>query len=526
MLFYNGRILTMDRNQPQADYVEIQGNLITRVGRGELPQNAEEKIDLEGRTLLPGLFDTHLHMGNYGSVLKSVPLRGCNSVAELAERIKKRVDQVSPDQWIFGQGWDENRYGGQLPTRDDLDQVAPANPVFIIRVCGHLIVVNSRALQVLGLDDSIVAPEGGAIDRTPEGRMTGVFRETAMDLVFGQMPHRGMDELEENLRVAGESVLSLGITTVHTDDLGGVEDLSVFIEMYRKLWRAGQLPRTHLHIHFEELEQAKALGLKTGISRDGITIGAVKIFADGSLGARTAAMLEDYSDAPGERGILIYSDAELYRMVKAAHSADFSLAIHGIGDAATSQAVRIMARVQEEEPKPYLRHRMVHAQILTEEVIALMAQYNIIAEIQPVFINTDLHWAARRVGERMKTSYNWQTLLQKGIHLTGSSDCPVEPVNPFYGIYAATTRRDLEGQPNEGWYPEEALTREQAFDLFTGGGAYTGHEEAVAGSLTEGKRADLILIDRSIDQIPLEEIKDVNVLMTIMDGRIVYQKTK
>lgn len=526
MLFYNGRILTLDKEAPLADYLEIQGNTITRVGCGELPKDAcvGEMIDLAGRTLLPGLFDTHLHLANYGSVLHSVSLRGCNSVVELAERIGERVKEESKGQWIFGKGWDENRYGGQLPTRDDLDQVAPENPVLISRVCGHLLVVNSLALQMLGLHDQIEAPEGGAVDRDANGRLTGVFRELAMDLVYENLPHRGMDEVEENLRMAGESILSLGITTVHTDDLGGVENLEEFIAMYRQLWRMGKLPRTHLHIHFEGLEQAKALGLKTGVSQDGITIGAMKIFADGSLGARTAAMVEDYSDRPGERGILVYSDEELYRMAKAAHSADFAIAIHGIGDAATAQAVRIMARVQAEEPKPELRHRLVHAQILNDAIMEQMVTYNIIGEIQPIFINTDLHWAESRVGSRMRTSYNWQTMLQKGIHLTGSSDCPVESANPFFGIYAAVTRRDLEGQPEAGWYPAEGLTFEQAMDLFTRGGAYMGHEEEVAGSLTVGKRADLTIIDRPIDQIRPEEIKDVHVCMTVMDGKIVYTK--
>lgn len=526
MLFYNGRILTMDETVPAADYLEIRGNTITAVGEGELPPGigAGEVIDLAGRTLLPGLFDTHLHLGNYGNVLQSVNLRGSGSIAELAERVGQRAQREEKGQWIFGRGWDENRYGGKFPTRDDLDQVAPENPVVLSRVCGHLIAVNSLALQMLGIDDSVAAPGGGAVDRDAGGRLTGIFRETAMKLVFDRLPHRGMDEIEENLRRAGESLLSLGITTVHTDDLGGVDHLAEWFALYRKLWRAGKLPRTHLHIHFEELEQAKALGFKTGLTRDGVTVGAVKIFADGSLGARTAAMTDDYTDAPGERGILVYRDAELYQMVKTAHAADFAVAIHGIGDAAAMQAVRAITRVQEEDPRPYLRHRLIHAQILNDEIMDLMVKSHIIGEIQPIFIQTDLHWAAQRVGERMKTSYNWQSMLQRGIHLTGSSDCPVEPANPFYGIYAAIARRDLEGRPEQGWYPEEGLTYEQAMRLFTIGGAYTGHEEDAAGTLTVGKRADLIIVDRPIGRIPPEELKNAGVVMTVMDGRIVYAR--
>lgn len=343
-----------------------------------------------------------------------------------------------------------------------------------------------------------------------------------MDLVADRLPHRSMEEIEKALATAGESLLAQGLTTVHADDLSGVGDIAPRFELYRKLFRAGKLPKVHLHIRSEHLAQARELGIKTGDCQDGITVGAVKIFTDGSLGARTAAMLEDYSDCPGEKGILIFSDEELYKQVKAAHSADFNVAIHAIGDAATAQVMRIISRVQTEDPRPYLRHRMIHAQILNPAIIEEMARYQVIAEIQPIFINTDLQWAEKRVCERIRSSYNWRTLLEKGIKLTGSSDCPVEPVNPLFGIYSAITRKDLAGRPESGWYLEEGLSKEQALELYTLGGAYTGGEEQVTGSLSQGKVADLVLLDRPIDQVPADQIKDIRVLMTILDGKIVY----
>lgn len=524
MFFQNGRILTMDREQPEANFVEIIGNQIAQIDFEGKEINADDVIDLTGKTLLPGLIDTHLHLLNYGLVLKAVKLRGCNSIAELLERIQERVAKEAEGTWIFGRGWDENRYDGLLPNRKDLDQIAPNHPLILSRVCGHLIVVNSKTLEVLGINENTIIPEGGVADRDQNGKLTGVFREMAMEMIFAQLPKRSMEEIEEALKAAGQAVLAVGITTVHTDDLGGMEDLKLMIELYQKLWKERMIPRSHLHIHHEHIPQARELGLKTGDVQDGITIGSVKIFADGSLGARTAAMLDDYSDAPGYKGILVYSDEELYQMVKDAQDADFAVAIHGIGDAAIDQGLRIISRVQDENPKTYLRHRIVHAQILNEELMDKMVQYNVIGEIQPVFITTDLHWAESRVGERIQTSYNWQTMLKKGIHLTGSSDCPVEAVNPMYGIYCAVTRKDLEGCPVDGWYPEEGLTLEQALHLFTIGGAYTGGNEQGLGTIEIGKIADLVILDRPIDQISPVELKEIQVEMTIIDGRVVYHR--
>ncbi len=522
MLFYNGRILTMNLVSPEADYLETDGERISQVGVGMVSSN--DGINLQGKTLLPGLIDSHMHLLNYGMVLQAVNLRDCNSIEELVNRISERVEMEKEGNWIFGRGWDENRYAGRLPSRDDLDQVSTKNPVVLSRVCGHLVILNSMALQLLGIDETTPDLEGGVIDQDVNGRLTGVFREKEIDYVFECLPKKSFNEIEEALVRAGKSVLSYGITTIHTDDLDGFQDLEPILELYQKLFREHKIPRVHLHLHNHHLKQAKALGLKTGVEIDGITIGAVKIFADGSLGARTAALLEDYSDLKGEKGILIYSDNELYQLIKEAHSADFAVAIHGIGDAACSQAVRMIGRVQDENHKPYLRHRLTHAQILNEEILADMVRYRITGEIQPIFINTDLHWAESRMGERIQTAYNWQTMWQKGIHLSGSSDSPVEPVNPLLGIYAATTRKDLVGNPKGGWYPKEALILDQALQLFTICGAYTGSEEEDRGSLVTGKYADLVVLDRPIDQISLDEIKDVKVEMTIIDGKIVYQK--
>lgn len=521
MLFTGGRILTMNPEQQVVDYLEVLDQRISSLGRADAHRGG---IDLSGKTLLPGFIDTHMHLLNYGSVLKAVNLGGCKSIAELLQRIKIRVEKVAPEMLIFGQGWDENLYGGLLPSRADLDKVAPDNPLILSRVCGHLIVVNSKALKTFNISDNIQTPEGGAIDRDKSGQLTGVFREKALDLIFDKIPARSMTEIEELLIAAGSSVLAHGITTIHTDDLAEFDDLLPVVQLYQKLFSRGQIPKTHLHIKSHHLEQAQALGYKTGVKIGGITIGAVKLFADGSLGARTAALSEGYSDLPTEKGILCYSDEELYQLVKEAHQADFAVAIHGIGDAATSQALRIIGQVQTENPKPDLRHRLIHAQILNQEVMAEMYKYGVIAEIQPIFINTDLHWAEKRVGQRIQTSYNWQTLWQKGIRLSGSSDCPVEPVNPLWGIYSAVTRKDLAGCPDQGWYRKEALNLEQALQLFTTCGAYTGYEEAENGMLALHRQADLVVLDRPIDLIDLDEIKDVQVEMTIINGQIVYQK--
>lgn len=521
MLFTGGRILTMNPEQRSVNYLETAGQKISRLGIGDF---AQQGIDLTGKTLLPGFIDTHMHLLNYGSVLKAVNLAGCNSIDELLQRIKAQVNKVAENTLIFGRGWDENRYDGVLPTRTDLDQVAPNNPLILSRVCGHLIVVNSKALEIFGIAADIQTPEGGAIDRDKSGQLTGVFRENALKLIFDRLPARSMAEIEELLITAGRAVLAQGITTIHTDDLAEFTELEPLIQLYADLYAARKIPKTHLHIKIHHLREAQALGYKTGFKLGGITIGAVKLFADGSLGARTAALCEDYSDLPGEKGILCYTDEELYRLIKEVHQADFAVAIHGIGDAAISQALRIIGRVQSESPKPDLRHRLIHAQILNQSIMDQMNKYGVLLEIQPIFINTDLHWAEKRVGQRIKTSYNWQTLWQRGIRLSGSSDCPVESVNPLWGIYSAVARKDLTGYPVGGWYPLEALSLEQALQLFTICGAYTGYEEAEKGILAVQRVADLVVLDRPIDHIDVAELKDVEVEMTIIDGQLVYQK--
>ena len=380
-------------------------------------------------------------------------------------------------------------------------------------------------MEELGINDDIPIPEGGAADKDDSGRLTGIFREKAMDLIFDNMPKRSLDQVEEALIAAGKDLLSKGITAVHSDDLAEFDQIEPVLNLYQRLYSEGKLPRVHLHIHHKHLAEARKLDLETGVRLgDGITIAGVKIFADGSLGARTAALKDDYSDAPGEKGILIYTDQELYQMAKDAQTAGFALAIHAIGDRTAEQALKIIKRVEDENPEPHLRHRLIHAQILNDQIMEQMVEYNVIAEIQPIFLNTDHNWAGERLGERIKTCYNWQTMWQKGIRLSGSSDCPVEPVNPLWGIYCSVTRKDLEGEPEGGWYSKEALTLKQALHLFTTCAAYTGGEEDIAGSLEEGRRADLVILDRPIDEIPLDEIKDLEVIMTILDGKIVYQK--
>jgi len=525
-IFTNCKILTMNVAQPEATALVVDGNKILYVGNNEealkFKQVDSEVIDGNGCSLLPGFNDSHMHLLGLGVSMNSVDCRGLANIHGLMQRVEGKVKATAPGSFITGRGWDQNKWtDGRYPSRYDLDAVAPNHPVVLTRACGHVLVANSLAMQLAGVDVNTMDMEGGSLDRDEQGEPTGIFRERAMDLVRKVIPPSNEQDIRDALKVASQHAVSRGLTTVQTHDGNGAGWEKV-IAAYHEL----ALPvRANVQFGFnmEQVnEYASKLHAAGAVSPHLVGVKTVKVMADGSLGARTAALSEPYSDAPQEKGLSYYEQGALNDLISAAHQAGFQVAIHAIGDYTAEQAITAIELAQGCDTSR--RHRIVHCQILRRDLVERMAKANIVAEIQPVFLITDLHWTESRVGkERLEFSYAWKSLLEYGVNCSGGSDCPVEVLDPLLGICAAVTRSDVNNWPVEGWLPKQKLSVQEAVALFTVGSAYAEHMEHAKGILKPGYLADLILLSDDIEAIKPCAIKDLAVNLTMVDGKVVHR---
>ncbi|MGE5560012.1 MAG: amidohydrolase [Chloroflexota bacterium] len=488
---------------------------------------AAEVVDLDGQTAIPGLTDSHMHLLNYGLNLERVILNQVRSLGELTELVRARAATLHPGDWVVGRGWDQDRLAEhRYPTVADLDRVAPDNPVVLVRACGHLSVCNSLALRLAGVSRDTPDPDGGRIDRDEAGNPTGILREGAMGLVGRHIPTPDFAALKRALQAAMQRALAAGLTMVHTDDVGTAGGLEPAMALYDQTARAGDPPfRAQLEVSAKYVDDLIGRGLRTGDGDEWFRIGPLKLFADGSLGGGTAALSQPYADAPDSCGIPILTPEAMDAIVAKAHDNGLQVAIHAIGDRAAEIALNAIAKAQAGGPRTDLRHRIVHCQILRPDLIARFVRENVCADIQPKFITTDLHWAERRLGrDRLRWSYAWRDLLEAGVRCAGGSDAPVEPLEPFLGIYASVTRCDLDGQPAGGWLPEQRLTVEEALRLFTTGGAYVGHDERTRGMVAPGCQADLAVLSANPLRIDPFALKDIRVMMTVVGGRVAFRR--
>jgi len=529
-IFTNGDLRTSGNDLITGGSIGSLGGRIICIGDYEECLNAfprgvkPETRDLGGKTVMPGFIDSHIHLLGFGLNLEQLSLVDVASVEELKEKVRERALETEEGGWIIGRGWDQDQFAEKrYPTRYDLDEVAGSRPVYLVRTCGHIAVASSKALEIAGITKDVEDPTGGAIDRDSRGEPTGVFRESALGLVQSCIPKADVEATETALAKGIQYVFSKGITSVHTNDgQGGFWET---IDLYRRVQGKGFPLRVYWDIPSEFFEDLSNSELRTKDGHDYFRIGAVKLFADGSLGGRTAALEFPYSDDPGNHGILVVSEEELMEAVYKAHIHGMQVAIHAIGDRAVRVSLDAIEYAQNRFPVYDLRHRIVHAQILSPELIARMKSLRVVADIQPKFISTDMRWAVDRVGtERMKWSYAWRTMLEEGIPLAGGSDCPVEPPDPLYGIYCAVTRKDMNGNPSSGFYPEQKMTVDEAVHLFTTGAAYAGHEENKKGRLSPGYLCDFVVLSDDIYCVDPEEIKDLEVLLTVVGGQVVYEK--
>ncbi len=524
----NGRIYTVDPLFSVCEGVAIKDGRILWVGSDEQVKkyvgDGTAVHDLKGQTVVPGLVESHLHFLPLGERLMQVDCFQ-KTKEEILGEVKRRYETIRPGEWILGRGWNELAWAdGALPDRQDLDRVAPDVPVCLVRACGHTSWVNGRALEIAGIARDSADPAGGEIHRNASGEPSGILTDTAAHPVRRRIPESGDEGRKEAYLAAQKELFSFGFTSIHDMAANIGYDYGT-IALLKRLYGENLLKiGVCAYVAAPDAQAAYDVGPESGLFANRLSVRGIKFFADGSLGARSAWLREDYDDRPGHAGNARYGDEELYRMVLEARRNGFQAATHAIGDAANRQVLDVYERVLREIPEQKdHRFRIEHAQILDPEDFARFGGLGVIPSMQFVHCTSDKNMTEDRIGERrLKGAFPWRTLIDMGSCIPGGSDGPVEPVNPFHGMYAGVTRKDREGLPQGGWRAEEAVTREEALKSFTIWGAYAGFEEHLRGSLEVGKRADFAVLDRDIVTCDEDALKDTVAKAAFVGGEQVY----
>jgi predicted amidohydrolase YtcJ len=527
-ILYNAQIHTLDSQLSTASAIVIDHGQIQVVGDqrvilSKYDQSAK-RIDLGGRTVIPGLIDAHLHLHHYALSLQRVSCETKNR-DQCLNNVAGRVNFSPPGEWILGHGWNQNEWPEDFGNAEQLDSIAPNNPVYLTAKSLHAAWVNSTALRYAGISRQTPDPPGGKIQRNADGLPTGILFETAMALVSEKIPEPSTEQVAEAISRVQTNLWRMGLTSVHDFD-----QRTCFIAL-QQLNRAGRLKlRVTKSIPIESLSVAVELGLQTGFGDDMLRIGSIKAFADGALGPRTAAMLQPYKGEPENRGLLMLDAEELFEQGRLAVSNGLSLAVHAIGDNANHEVLQAFSQLREYERqlpgqigaggKPRrLRHRIEHVQIIHPDDLPRLAALNVIASMQPIHATSDYPAADKYWGDRSRYAYAWQSLLDAGTHLAFGSDAPVESPNPFWGLHAAVTRRRVDGSPGpQGWYPEQKISLIAALRGFTTGAAYAAGMENRLGQLAPGFLADLLVLDQDIFLAETDEIHKIHPLGTMIAG--------
>ncbi len=507
----------------------MRGNRILGVGSNSdvraLAGSHTRQIDLGGRRVLPGLTDSHFHYYDWALNRHRLELSAAASPADLRAQVARVTANMPPGGWIIGQGWNETRWPDpRLITRADLDDLTPANPAILWRNDMHLAAANSLALQAAHISAETPDPPQGVIDRDASGRPTGVLRELAINLVRDVIPSPTEEEAVTAIHDGFAELHRLGLTGVHDYRIMGGADGPPAFRAYQRLQASGELPlRMWMLLPGERLNQAIEMGLRTGFGDDTLRVGQVKFFSDGGQGARTAWMLEPYEDTGG-CGMPLTPMNEIAEAIRRAHRAGLAVAIHAIGDRANRELVAVFEQVlsSEQNTTPSAPHRIEHLQNIRPEDVRRLGRLGVVASVQPIHVPDDYPMIEKSVGPRGRWAYPFRDLLKAGVPLAFGSDCPVADPNPLWGIHAAVTRQMRDGSPIGGWYPDQRLSVAEAVRGFTMGAALVSGREAELGSLTPGKLADLIVLDRDIFEIEPIEIAQTRVVMTIFDGQVVF----
>jgi len=528
LVLTGGRVYTLDGRRPLAEAIAVRGALIAAVGSRQeiaaLAGPATRVVELGGATVVPGLVEGHGHLLNLGAVRLGVDLIGTASYEEVVRRVEAALRTRPAGEWILGRGWHESKWTGAaalptvrgFPTHQALSAISPQHPVALRRADGHAVLVNARAMALMRITRETQAPSGGEIVRDARGEPTGVLVDRAMDLV--RVPPPTPEQLQRSLELGLEECLANGITAFCDAGAGDAE-----IALYKDFAARGALP-LRLYVMLAGADvlrrwQRPELELGGGF----LTIRSVKLYADGALGSRGAALLEPYADDPGNSGLLTTPPEALLEATRLALSRGFQVNTHAIGDRGNRIVLDTYEKALRERPEVKdHRFRIEHAQILDERDIPRFAALGVIASMQGIHATSDRPWAAQRLGDARvaEGAYVWQKLLKSGARIVNGSDAPVEPVNPILGFYASVTRQDASGQPPGGFDPDQRMTREQALRSFTSEAAYATFSEATSGTLERGKRADLTVLSRDILSVPEAEILGTRVLYTIVDGKV------
>jgi len=483
----------------------------------EYPQAT--RVDGNGQYILPGLIDAHAHVYSLGYLAISLDLNGTPSIADAVQQIADFSAQNRYNQWILGRGWNQVLWPGkEFPNSSDIDAVVNDRPVWLRRIDGHAGWANSKALQIASIDDDTPDPVGGKILRDANGKATGILIDNAMSLLEPRIPAPDKDGIRTAYRTAIRRLVSLGMTGVHDTGINTQE-----AEVYMAMADDGELDMRIYAMVSGAGKNLDDIGKPlTGYGGDKLDIAAVKLYADGALGSRGAALLEPYSDDSENRGLPFWTANELITFTKKANDMGFQVGIHAIGDSGNRMALDAFEKAQGSQPSE-LRNRVEHAQIISLDDIPRFAELGVIASMQPTHATSDMNMAEDRLGpDRIQGGYAWRRLLDSGAVLASGSDFPVELPNPFYGLYAAVTRQDRGGMPEGGWYIDQGLTRAEALHSFTLAAAYAAHQEDRMGSLEPGKWADFIIVDRDYFDIPNSEIDDIQVIETWVGGKRVF----
>lgn len=527
-VIHNAVIHTVDPAMPRAGamaFSSADGSILA-IGSDAVVLSAwpgAQTRDLEGRTVIPGLIDSHGHLDGLAEAYTTAGLAGTRDVDEILVRLAEQEQRLGEGDWLLGRGWDQNDWPvKEFPSRNDLDARWPDRPVWLRRIDGHAGWANSAALAMADRDLSgDWQPEGGFIHRGADGQPTGVLIDKAMALVEAAIPPTPDAVMMGALDLALAEMVSLGLTGVHDPGIG-LEAL----DRYQRKLAAGAFP-TRAYLMTEGAGDVLDWLCANGPIDDPsgrLVFRATKLYSDGALGSRGAALLADYADAPGNRGLLFQDAATLQAQAEKVMACGFQAAIHAIGDAANREVLNALEAAITAHPDNPGRHRIEHVQVLDAADLPRLAQLGIIGAMQPIHATSDMYWAGDRLGpEREQFAYAWRALLDSGARLAFGSDFPVEVVNPMLGLYAAVSRTDLEGWPEGGWHPEQAVTREEALRGFTLDAAHAGFMEEQVGSLSPGKRADFVVLDRDLMTVPETEIPHIRVLETWLDGQAVYR---
>ncbi len=522
LVVVGGSVWTADRDAPWVSGFAVVGDSIVRVGTEdhvrELIGERTRVVELDGRFAMPGFIDTHTHFVDGGFRLSTVDLRDADTPAEFARRLGEYASELDAGEWILGGDWDHELWGGELPDRSWIDSVTPHNPVFVTRLDWHMALANSLALDVAGVTGDVSEPPGGEVVRDATGRLTGVLKDDAMQLVQGHIPSPSTAQRDSALQAAMRHAAALGVTSV--TDMGSWEDL----ETYQRARDASGLTlRVYAYVPLSTVDSLQKRVAAAGTGDEWLRIGGLKGFVDGSLGSGTALFSEPYSDEPDNFGLMVTPLEDLAEWTRSADRAGLQVAIHAIGDRAIAQLLDLYASLEREHGARDRRYRIEHAQPLAPTDVSRFSRLGVTAAMQPYHAIDDGRWAERRIGPgRAGLTYAFRSLLDEDAPLAFGSDWTVAPLDPLLGVYAAVTRRTLDGENPGGWVPEQRIDVDEALRAYTESAARAGFMETRVGRLRAGMLADFVVLSGNPFDVPPEAIRELRVEHTFVGGREVF----